>query len=66
MGDDKSPWLSWAAIVVPGMATGLSWPLTAGLPFVNRVAIGVAAALTIYAVIYFAAKSGKRNGDHRR
>jgi hypothetical protein len=58
----KNPWLTWAAIVVPAFATALTWPLTASLPFVNRVAVAVAAGLAIFAVIYLAAKAGRR-GD---
>jgi hypothetical protein len=52
----NNPWLAWAAFVVPALATGLSWRLTAGLPFVNRVAIAVAAALLVYGVAYVIAK----------
>ena len=52
----KDPWLAWAAFVVPALATGLTWRLTAGLPFVNRVAIAVAAALLVYGVLYVIAK----------
>jgi hypothetical protein len=62
---EENPWVSWAAIVVPGIGTALSWPLTAGMPFVTRVAIAVATALTIYAVIYLVAGIGKRGGDRR-
>ena len=48
----KDPWLRWAALVVPGFATALTWRLTGGLPFVNRVAIAVAAALVVYGVVH--------------
>jgi hypothetical protein len=65
LGPDKNPLLSWAAIVVPGFATALSWPLTTGLPFVNRVAVGVAVALAIYAVIYLASRRGSGRDDTR-
>ena len=51
-----NPWLAWAAFVVPALATGFTWRLTGGLPFVNRVAIAVAAALTLYGVVYVIAK----------
>lgn len=54
-------WLSWSAVVLPGMATSLTWPLTIGLPFVNRVAIGVALALALYALVHFA-HEGLRGG----
>ncbi len=47
----KDPWLGWAAFVVPAFATALSWRLTGGLPWVDRVAIGVAAALVVYGVL---------------
>ncbi|HJR69207.1 MAG TPA: hypothetical protein VKA43_04130 [Gammaproteobacteria bacterium] len=58
----RNPWLAWAAIMAPTFATALTWPLTASLPFVNRVAVAVAAGLAIFAVIYLAAKAGRR-GD---
>jgi hypothetical protein len=48
----KDPWLGWAALVVPGFATALTWRFTSGLPVVNRVAIAVAAALVVYGVIH--------------
>jgi hypothetical protein len=47
----KDPWLAWAALVVPAFATALSWRLTGGLPWIDRVAIGVAAALAVYGVL---------------
>ena len=50
--ETKDPWLGWAAFVVPGLATALTWRFTAGFPFVNRVAIAVAAALVVYGVIH--------------
>ena len=52
----KDPWLAWAAFVVPALATSFTWRLTVGLPFVNRVAIAVAAALVVYGVVYVIAK----------
>lgn len=52
----KDPWLGWAAFVLPAFATALTWRLTEGLAFVNRVAIAVAAALVIYGVVYVIAK----------
>ena len=52
----KDPWLGWAAFVVPGLATALTWRFTAGLPFVNRVAIAVAVALVVYGVIHVLVK----------
>jgi len=62
MGDaQKNPWLAWAAIVVPGLATALTWPLTAGWPVLDRVAVAVAVALPIFAVVYVAAKFAERN-----
>ena len=54
-------WLSWAAVVLPGMATSFCWPLTTGLPFVNRVAIGVALALALYALVHFACEGLRRD-----
>ena len=55
-------WLSWTAIVLPGLATSLTWPLTASLPFLNRVAIAVAVALGLYAVVHFASQAWGSNG----
>jgi hypothetical protein len=51
-----NPWLAWAAFVVPALATGFTWRLTEGLPFVNRVAIAVAAALAVYGVVHVIVK----------
>jgi len=52
-------WLSWAAIVLPGLATAVTWPLTDALPFVNRVAIGVAVALCLYALVHYASEASR-------
>ena len=52
----KDPWLGWAAFVLPAFATALTWRLTEGLAFVNRVAIAVAAALVVYGVLYVIVK----------
>lgn len=52
----KDPWLRWAVFVIPALATALCWRLTGGLPFVNRVAIGVAVALAVFGVVYVLAK----------
>ena len=57
----KDPWLAWAAFVVPALATALSWRLTGALPFVNRVAVAVAAACVVYGVIYVIAKGLPRS-----
>jgi hypothetical protein len=56
----KDPWLAWAALVVPGLATAVTWRLTPGLPFVDRVAIAVAVALAIFAVVYLIMKGFPR------
>jgi hypothetical protein len=58
----NNPWLAWAAIVVPGLATAFTWPLTEGWPLIDRTAVGVAAGLAIFAVVYLATKSRERNG----
>jgi hypothetical protein len=52
----KDPWLGWLALVVPGLATALTWRFTGGLPFVNRVAIAVAVALVVYCVVHVLVK----------
>ena len=52
----KDPWLRWAALVVPAFATALSWRLTGGLPWVDRVAIAVAAAIAVYGVLVLLVK----------
>ncbi|HEY3518090.1 MAG TPA: hypothetical protein VGL98_13670 [Gammaproteobacteria bacterium] len=52
----KDPWLGWAALVVPGFATALTWRFTNGLPYVNRVAIAVAVALVVYGVVHILIK----------
>lgn len=56
----KDPLLAWAAFVVPAFATALAWRLTAGLPFVNRVAIAVALALAAYGIVHLIAKGFAR------
>jgi len=56
----KDPWLGWAAFVLPAFATALTWRLTEGLAFVNRVAIAVAAALVVYGVVYVIVKGLQR------
>jgi hypothetical protein len=56
----KDPWLGWAALVVPAFATALSWRLTDGLPWVDRVAIAVAAALVVYGVLVIVVKGFSR------
>jgi hypothetical protein len=58
----KSPWLAWAAGVLPAFAMALTWPLTESLPFVNRVLVGVAVALVIFAVLYFMTNARGRDG----
>ena len=58
----RNPWLAWAAVVVPGLGTALTWPATAGWPLVNRIAVGAAVGLAIFAIVYLAAKARERNG----
>jgi hypothetical protein len=55
-------WLSWTAFLLPALATSFTWPLTAGLPFVNRVAIAVAVALCLYAIVHFASEGWGGDG----
>jgi len=52
----KDPWLGWAALVVPGFATALTWRFTTALPLVNRVAIAVAVAIVVYGVVHVLVK----------
>jgi hypothetical protein len=52
----KDPWLGWAALVVPGFATALTWRLTGELPLINRVAIAVAVAVVVYGVVHVLVK----------
>ena len=54
--ETKHSWLGWAALVVPAFATALTWRLTGGLPYVNRVAVAVSAALVVYAVLHLLIK----------
>ena len=56
----KDPWLGWAALVVPAFVTALSWRLTGGLPWLDRVAIAVAAALAVYGVVVVCVKGFRR------
>jgi hypothetical protein len=56
----KDPWLRWAAFVVPAFSMAMSWRLTEALPFVTRIAIGVAVALVIYGVVHVLAKGPPR------
>ena len=55
--------LKWAAVAVPGLASGIGWAAAAGYPAPVRVLCGIAAAVTIYALLHFLLKgfSGKRN-----
>ena len=52
----KDSWVGWAALVVPGFATALTWRFTGGLPFVNRLAIAVAVALVVYGAVHVLVK----------
>ena len=61
MGPQRNAWLAWTAVVVPGFATALTWPLTEGWPFIDRVAVAVATALAVFAVVYLVAKAAERN-----
>jgi hypothetical protein len=54
--NENEAWLGWAALVVPGFATALTWRLTTGLPLVNRLAIAVAAALVVYGLVHVLVK----------
>ena len=58
----KNAWLSWVAVVVPAFATALTWPLTAGWPLLDRMAVAVATALAVFAGVYLVAKARERNG----
>ncbi len=54
--ETKHPWLGWAALVVPAFATALTWRLTGGLPYLNRVAVAVSAALVVYGGLHLLIK----------
>jgi hypothetical protein len=56
------PLLRWASLAVPGMAAGLGWAATEGLPAINRIVSGIAIGLVIYAVMYIAIKGFKHRG----
>jgi hypothetical protein len=58
----ENPWLKWAAFIVPGFATALTWPATEGWPLLNRIAVSIAVGLVIFAAVYLVAKAGDRNG----
>ena len=62
MQSSQNPWLKWATLVVPAFAMTLSWPLTTGLPWINRVAVGVAVGLILLAAVHFAIAWGNRRG----
>jgi phosphatidylglycerophosphate synthase len=53
--------LTWVAVAVPGIFAGISWAATEGWPLWNRVLVGVAVALVIYAAIHYAIKNVKGN-----
>jgi hypothetical protein len=59
-------WLGWTAIVLPSTATALTWPLTDALPFVNRVAIGVAVALVLYTLVHYASEASRWAAERRQ
>jgi hypothetical protein len=54
--------IKWAALAVPGLTAGLTWPATEGRVWVERIAIGVAIALAVYAVIHLAVRVSRRRG----
>jgi hypothetical protein len=54
--ETKHSWLGWAGLVVPAFATALTWRLTGGLPYLNRVAVAVSAALVVYGVLHLLIK----------
>lgn len=56
----EDPWLGWTAFVVPAFVTALSWRLTGGLSWLDRVAIAVAAALAVYGVVVVCVKGLRR------
>jgi hypothetical protein len=52
--------LKWLAVAVPGISAGISWTATAGWPAVNRILVGIAVGVVIYALIHFALKGMNR------
>ena len=48
--------LAWVAVAVPGVFAGISWAATEGWPLWNRILIGVAVGVVIYAAIHVAIK----------
>jgi hypothetical protein len=53
--------LTWVAVAVPGVFAGVSWAATEGWPLWNRILIGVAVGVVIYAAIHLAIKGVKGN-----
>jgi hypothetical protein len=54
--------LKWAALAVPGIAAGLGWAATEGLPAISRVVSGIAIGLVIYAVVHVAINGFRGRG----
>ena len=48
--------LRWVAVAVPGVFAGVSWAATEGWPLWNRILVGIAVGLVIYAACHFAIK----------
>ena len=55
--------LKWLSVVLPGTLAGVTWPATAGLPWLNRVAIAVAVGLALFAAAHFAVRAALRDRD---
>lgn len=53
--------LGWAAVAVPGIFASLGFAFTAGWPLVNRVLVGVAAGLVVYAALHWLLDGRPRN-----
>ena len=60
---DGNALLKWAALAVPGLAAGIGWAAASGYPAPVRVLCGVAAGVTVYALLHFLLAGLKRNQD---
>jgi hypothetical protein len=58
---DTSALLKWLAVAVPGLSAGIGWAAAEGYPPLARALCGVAAGVTIYALLHWLLKGGRRN-----
>lgn len=56
-GSGSDGLLRLLSMLVPGLMAGITWPATAALPWPNRVVIGVAVGVALFAAIHYAVRA---------